>query len=656
MNAKKPELIIDFEPISRRIIVDPKQNIYEILNNSGIRINSLCGGKGSCGKCKIVIQKGSEFLNPLTSFEKLSLNPQEIKQNNRLACQCYIRSDAINIVKQMTSPQLEIFLPQELILENFKILTSGVNKGVNLNPSISKFYLSVKKPNLYEPYADLERILSSYWEHKNKKKGNHNFFEIESSILRKIPSVLREHDHNITLTFWNDKKIIDCEPGNKTQNNFGIAFDIGTTTLVGYLLNLNNGKIYGIDSALNPQTAFGEDVVSRITHVKNHKESLETLKNAVLEVLNKIIQSTCSNAGITPEQIYESVVVGNSVMHHLFLGIDPTYIGLSPYVPCVQQGLNLSAKEVGLQINPEANVYTLPLIAGYVGADTMGVMISSEIDKESEVTLAIDVGTNGEIIIGNKQILATGSCAAGSALEGAHITHGMRAASGSIDTVKVDPESFEVSYTTINNKAPIGICGSGLIDVIAEMIRAKLITRSGNFNKEFISDDHFVKGDKKFEFIIVPKEETPLKRDITLSQNDIRELQMAKGAFYSGTRVILQNVNELYDRDYSIKQIFLAGAFGNYINKCNAKFIGMIPDIPDDNILQIGNAAGIGAQNCLLNRDLRYKAQDLLNKIKYIEIAIQSNFQKEYAQSMYFPHLNLDFFPSLKEYQNIPKR
>jgi len=656
MEIKKPLAIVDFEPISRRVLIQEKQNLYQTLINSGIRITSLCGGQGKCGKCKIIIQQGFTILNPSTSIEKALLTQKEINQNYRLACQCIIGDNPPKLVEENIIPEVKIFLPEELLIENFKILTSGVNKGVNLKPSIIKKYLNVRKPNLTEPVADLERIIASLSGSIIKDDDIPFTFEIEYDALKKLPNILREKDHKITLTLWNDSKIIDCEAGDKTQESFGIAFDIGTTTIVGYLINLINGKIYALDSALNPQTAFGEDVVSRITYVKNSEESLLHLRDLVLDTLNKIIESTCKSAAITPKQIYETVIVGNSVMHHLFLGIDPSYIGLSPYVPSVQKALNLPAKEVGLQIFPDANIYMLPLIAGYVGADTMGVIISSEIDKESELTLAIDVGTNGEIIIGNKEIIATGSCAAGSALEGAHITHGMRAASGAIDTVHINPKNFDVSYTTINNKEPLGICGSGLIDIIAEMLRSKIITRSGGFNKQVISHERFINLEKSFEFIIASKEETSFHRNITISQNDIRELQMAKGAFFCGTRLILQKLNELQKNDLKIGQIFLAGAFGNYINKNNAKFIGMIPDISEEKILQIGNAAGIGAQNCLLNRDLRDKAHQLLKSINYVEIAVQQNFQKEYAESMYFPHLKLSYFPSLKEYNEIPKR
>ena len=298
------------------------------------------------------------------------------------------------------------------------------------------------------------------------------------------------------------------------------------------------------------------------------------------------------------------------------------------------------------------NKFLAPVIAGFVGADTIGVIISSKIDYEKEITLAIDIGTNGEIIIGNRKILAVGSCVAGSALEGAHISNGMRAVGGAIDTIRINPKNLDVSFTTINNKKPIGICGSGLVDVIAEMLKAKIITRSGSFNKDINDHERFIKNDKNIEFIIAKKEETSLNKEIALNQNDIRQLQMTKPAFYSGIRLILNYLG----KNLSVQQVFLAGAFGNYINASNAKFIGMIPDIQDEKIHQIGNAAGIGAQHFLLNKNLRKKAQELLKKIQYVEIAIQEGFQKEYSEAMYFPHLNLDFFPSLKEYKYIPKR
>ncbi|MHA2129113.1 MAG: ASKHA domain-containing protein, partial [Promethearchaeota archaeon] len=418
------------------------------------------------------------------------------------------------------------------------------------------------------------------------------------------------------------------------------------------LINLNDGKTYALSSCLNSQTAYGEDVITRLTFIKDKEENLKVLNSAVMKDINTILLKTCASVNIEPSRIYEASIVGNSVMHHIFLGIDPINIGLSPFIPVIQKGLNVKAKDLGLNICSNGNVYSAPVISGFVGADTIGVILSSKIYEENELTLAIDIGTNGEIIIGNRDFLAVGSCAAGSALEGAHISDGMRAAAGAIETLAISPGTLDVSFTTIKNRKPMGICGSGLVDAVAEMLRSKVITRSGNFNKDLMNHERFIRKDKNTEFIVVRKDETSIDKDITISQNDIRQIQMAKAAFFSGMRLILKHLS----KNLEIQQVFLAGAFGNYINAKNAKFIGMIPDISDEKIHQIGNAAGIGAQYSLMNSKLRYKAEHLLKKIKYIEIAIKEEFQKEYAEAMYFPHLHLNYFPNLKEYESIPKR
>ena len=653
MEEKKNDITVDFEPISRRIIIPENKTFHEILTKSGIKIRTLCGGLGTCGKCKIFVLQGSKFLNKPTKSELQHLSDVEISKGWRLACQIRLNDELIPKITKTEPPQFRVFLPDELLLEDFKILTSGQQRNINLKPAVRKLYLEVEKPSLEKPVPDLERIINSVVL-KDKNFLNNEKVRLDYNLLKEIPSVLRLSDHKVSLTLLDglNHEIISCESGDTVNENFGIAFDIGTTTIVGYLINLNNGKTYSVSSMLNPQTAYGEDVITRITYIKDNENGLKELKNLVVNALNSIILKNCEKANIDPSQIYEVTIVGNSVMHHIFLGLDPTYIGQSPYVPIIKRDLNIKSPLLGLNIAPGGNVYVLPLIAGFVGADTMGVIISSNIEKEKELTLAIDIGTNGEIIIGNEEYLITGSCAAGSALEGAHIKDGMRAASGAIDTIKIDPNNYDISYTTIKNKKPIGICGSGLIDLVAEMLRAKIITRSGNFNKNLNDLDRIVRTGNSTEFIVVRKEETSLNRDITISQSDIRQLQMAKGAFYSGMRIMLNDIIN----EGEIKQIFLAGAFGNYIDKNNAKFIGMIPDINSDKIFQIGNAAGTGAQDCLLNIDLRSKSMQLLKKIQYVEIATKKEFQREFAESMYFPHMNLDFFPSLKEYRNIPKR
>lgn len=655
MPGENKDIIIDFEPISRRVTLNSSldRTLYDILTDIDLKIRSECGGLGTCGKCQLKIQQGKEFLNKLSDPGKKFLSKSQIEEGYRLACQTKINRKLKQEIRQKKPPQIKIYLPESLLIEDFTILTSGIGKGVDLNPAVKKILLDIEKPSLKDPKADLERVLEALSE---KKTLTNSKIDIAYEPLRKISSVLRNPKHQITTTLWNGQKIIDVEPENHVNENFGIAFDIGTTTLVGYLINLNDQKIHAVHSKLNPQTAHGEDVITRITYIKDHADGLLTLHKSVVNALNDIIEKVCEEAKIKSSQIYEATIVGNSVMHHICVGLNPIHIGLSPYVPVLQQGININARNIDLHIARNGNIYALPLIAGFVGADTMGVILSSEIYKEETLTLAIDIGTNGEIIIGNRDVLVTGSCAAGSALEGAHIAHGMRAAGGAIEKISIDPDTLDVSYKTIKNKRPIGICGSGLIDVVAEMLKAKLLTRSGNFNKEKLDHERFIISDDTKEFILAYEQETPLDTPITISLGDIRQIQMAKGAFYSGTRLMIDHLNKTYNKQFEIGQIFLAGAFGNYINKENARFIGMIPDISSEHIHQIGNAAGIGAQYCLINTNYRGKAMSLLDKIEYVEIAVNDRFQREYAEAMYFPHMNLDLFPNLTAYETIPKR
>ncbi|TXT66500.1 MAG: Na(+)-translocating NADH-quinone reductase subunit F [Promethearchaeota archaeon] len=647
-------IIIDFEPISRRLsLKSVDDTLYEMLMKLDIKIRAECGGVGSCGKCRILIQEGTHFFNKPTPAEKLLLEKNQLNQGWRLACQAKIDKNQREKILQKSSPQLKIFLPEATLVEDFKILTSGAGKDIPLNPLVKKIFLEVESPTLEKPLADFERVMEGISLTNQQLRIP---LEIEYDLLKQLPDLLRKNESKITLTIWDDHQIIDIEPNIHEEENFGIAFDIGTTTIVGYLINLNNKKIYAVHSKLNPQTAFGEDLITRITYIKNHPEGLEKLRTLVIEALNGIVQNVCQNANVHPSHIYEAVVVGNSAMHHIFLGMTPVNIGLSPYTPIIQKGLNLKAKDVGLNIARHANLYILPLVAGFVGADTMGVILSSEIYNESKLSLAIDIGTNGEIILGNKDHLVTGSCAAGSALEGAHMKYGMRAAAGSIDSVKIDPNTLHTTLTTIKHKKPIGICGSGLIDAVAEMLRANILFRNGNFNKELLNHNRFLIHDNEKEFIVAFREETSLDEPITISLSDIRQVQMAKAAFYSGTRILLDNLQTTYHKQFKIEQVFLAGAFGNYIDKENARFIGMIPDISSDKIFQIGNAAGVGAQFCLLNNTYRQKASELLKDIHYVEIAVKQKFQREYAEAMYFPHMNLNLFPNLTRYQTIPTR
>ncbi|MFX1420493.1 MAG: ASKHA domain-containing protein, partial [Promethearchaeota archaeon] len=451
MDSKKSNIIIDFEPISRRVIFSDDNSLYEILSDLNVPITSICGGLGSCGKCKILVQRGNEYLIAPTASEIKHLSRIELNNGWRLACQTKINVENNKLLETLQLPQFRVFLPNELLLEDFNILVSGISKKIDIQPAIQKLFIDVNKPSLEEQQADFERIKSTlYSKSLNFKKTDD--IDIDFDVLNRIPILLRENQHKVTLVLWNDTKIISCEPGNTLEENFGIAFDIGTTTIVGYLINLNNGKIYAVDSKVNSQTAYGEDLITRLTYIQDDEKNLQKLNTMVLKDLNEIITSVCNKANIEPSQIYEATIVGNSVMHHIFLGLNPVNIGLSPFIPVIQKGLNIKASRLNLNILKTGNVYMSPLIAGFVGADTIGVILSSQIFNEKELTLAIDIGTNGEIIIGNRKILAVGSCAAGSALEGAHIGDGMRAAAGAIDKIEINPKDFDVSFSTIKNK------------------------------------------------------------------------------------------------------------------------------------------------------------------------------------------------------------
>ncbi|MBN1214938.1 MAG: DUF4445 domain-containing protein [Candidatus Lokiarchaeota archaeon] len=654
-NNEKDQIIIDIEPISRRVKINSlNKTLYELLIDIDVRIRSECQGRGTCGKCKLKVENGDYYLNSPTNSELKLLNKNELENGYRLACQTKIIENIRQKDHSISQSNMKIYLPENLLLEEFQILTSGIGKGVNLNPSMIKIFLKIPKALFNNQTADVERI---FQEISKIRTDIYLELDIDYELLKIIPELLKNQNSELTVTIRNKKRIINLEPRNQVIENYGIAIDIGTTTLVGYLINLNDKKIYAIDSKLNPQTQYGEDVISRISFIKDNKNGLEILNSLIIKQINKIIFNVCKKANIHQNHINEATIVGNSIMHHIFLGLNPTQIGISPYTPILQKSINIKAKELKLNIFQNGNIHILPLIAGFVGADTMGLILSSKIYEEETLTLAIDIGTNGEIVIGNKDVLAVGSCAAGSALEGAHIKHGMRAAEGAIDSVKINPENLELSYTTIKNKKPIGICGSGLIDVIAEMLKVKILTQSGLFNKKMINNKDFIINGNEIEYIIVNEKDTLLKSPITLSINDIRQIQMAKAAFYSGVKIMIKNMYESFNiNTLNIEKILLAGAFGNYINKDNAKFIGMIPDINTNNIFQIGNAAGIGAQYSLLDINVRKEENELLKKIRYIEIANDKTFQREYAEAMYFPHINLNIFKSLKEYQNIPKR
>ena len=615
---------IVFQPDGKRTSVIAGLSILEAAKKAGIRIRSECGGLGICGKCRIVVLAKSG-LSPLMEIEKEHLTERELKAGYRLACCSKVMSDVV------------VSIPEESRFEERKILVKVVKRHVSLDPAVYKVHMAVPQPVISDIRADLERILDHLG-------GLSAQLEINLDLLRQLPRTLREAGWDITVTIWNGRRIIAVEKGNTTNRVYGIAVDIGSSKIIGYLINLTTGKLVSVESLENPQIIHGEDIVSRISLTMRNQEKLEELRKLAVEGVNRVIHETCEKASIKPHDVYEMTVVGNTTMHHLFLGIQPTYLALSPYVPVIKRTTNMSAKEFGVHINPSGNIHILPVIAGFVGADAVANILATGIYEAEELCLLLDIGTNTEVFVGNKDDILTCSCASGPAFEGVHIKHGIKAVSGAIEKIHINPRSYEVTYKTVNGKRPIGLCGSAMVDALAEMLKSRIIDWRGKFN-ETVDTSRFRQVNGTAEFVIAWKDETGTSEDITITQEDVREVQLAKAAIYTGCTILMKRKKIVKN---NIEKLMIAGAFGNYINPVNSKIIGLIPDVPTKKIKFVGNAAGSGARMTLVSRSMRKTAEAISKRVRYLELAADPDFKTEFASAMYLPHRNLNRFPSAR--------
>jgi uncharacterized 2Fe-2S/4Fe-4S cluster protein (DUF4445 family) len=570
----------------------------------------------------VLINSGMENVSELTEIEKRTLTEQEILQNYRLACMTKALDD------------VEVTVPEESRRKEQVILTEGRKIDFTIDPAVKKYFLTIPSPSLEDLLADKERLEKMLIQAHGLKN-----LIIDFPALKKLPNLMRKNNGNITVTVWNNKEIIDIEP-DKISKSYGLAIDIGTTTVVAYLIELETGKRVAIESMTNPQVAYGEDVVSRISYVITAEDGLQRLGDIIRTGINSLIEQLIKRSNINYDQIEEVSIVGNSVMHHLFLKLTPEFIGRSPFVPVTHTPMNVKARDVGINVNPSGNIHVLPIEAGYVGADNVAVLIASEIHKSTEISLVIDIGTNGELVLGNNEKLFSVSCAAGPALEGAHIKFGMRAAAGAIERVTIN-ETFEPKYKTIGNEKPRGICGSGIIDVMAELFRVGIIEKNGRFADLYTP--RLRRTNKVKEYVLEWASNAAINTDIVITQKDVREVQLAKGAMYAGA-VILMNRFGCTKLD----RIMLAGAFGNYIDKKSAMLIGLYPDCDLERVVSVGNAAGEGAIMALLSKEKRQEAKRIARAVEYVELTLEKEFEPEFMNAMYFPHRK-DDFPHLKE-------
>jgi len=614
---------IVFQPEGRRANVQARVSILKAAKLAGADLISICGGKGSCGKCRVVVEE-REKVGPPTKAEEDLLTPDELSAGYRLACQASIKGS------------LTVRIPEESRTGKQRLQVEGIESPVGLEPLVRKYFVQLPKPTLGDPRSDLDRLLEEL-----RKRYDIKNLKAEYSVVKTLPSVLRKAIWEVTVTIFNGDKIIDVEPGDTTDRIFGYAVDIGTTKLAGYLLDLNTGKVIAVEPLMNPQIPFGEDVITRITYAMKGSKALMELQTVVVDGINRILEDLCDRVDVDPGEVYEMTAVGNTAMHHLFLNIYPRYLALSPFPPVVREGVNVDAKEVGVKINPNGSVYVLPVIAGFVGADNVAVILATEIYKKDELCMALDIGTNTEVVLGNKEYMLACSCASGPAFEGAHIKHGMRAASGAIEKVTMDPKSLEVKYKTVDDAKPCGICGSAIVDIPAELLKAGIIDVAGKINRD-LDSSRLREKEGVLEFVLAWKEESSIGQDIVITQEDLREIQLAKAAIHTGTVTLMK---EARVKEEDIDVVFIAGAFGSYIAPENARIIGMYPEVPLKKVNVVGNAAGTGARMALVSKTARKNTEKISKKVKYIELANEPNFKNELMNSYYIPYADLSRYP-----------
>jgi len=608
---------ITFQPSGRNVFVLPGTKIVEAAGRVGININMPCGGQGTCGKCRIQIT--SETKTSPCQVEKDIFGQEELNIGWRLACQTSVQND------------MTIYIPDEsLIVTSQKILTKtrGVEQ-INTKPAISKIYVELAEPTRVDNKPDVERLSKQIGEHK-----------LGLEQLRKLPKFLRDNDFKGTAVLA-DHILIDIEPGNTTNQCYGAAFDIGTSTIVGSLMDLCNGSEMAVTSGINPQVAYGDDVLSRIEHASSCSDCLDQLHTQVIATINKMIESMCQQKGIDREQIYEVVIAGNSTMEHLLCGIDPSSLGKVPFVPVHSKGMMFSASELSISVNHRGLVYLFPIIGGFVGGDiTAGILITNMTCEKSPYLL-VDVGTNGEIVIVKDEKFWAASTAAGPAFEGARISCGMRATHGAIEKVVFDDD---VRCSTIGNATPVGLCGSGLIDLAAELLKNGLLSTHGQLlsgdqvpaqvpdaiKSRIRKNEH-----DQVEFLVYEQSQGRKDLKVAVTQKDIRELQLAVGAIRAGVEIMLRKTDTKVE---DIENIFIAGGFGSFIRRTNAQRIGLIPkDVPHNKISFIGNSSLDGAQLALLSTNARQRAEEITKIVTHIQLSLDMDFQTEFANAMIFP-------------------
>ena len=658
-DQEKPEtegkpIRIVFTPSGRQGEVPSGTTVLQAARSLGVDIDSVCGGRAMCGRCQVVVGEGdfakhgikssADSVTGRSAVEDRYADKRGLAEGRRLSCQAILCDNVV------------IDVPAESQVHDQVIRKAADDRIIEVDAPTRLCFIEVREPDMHEPSGDLRRIIEALQEQwPDRLSGEPVTADLH--VMRGLQVALRKGQWQVTVALREGHRIIGVWPGLKEQV-VGAAIDIGSTTMSAHLCDMNSGAVLASSGAMNPQIRFGEDLMSRVSYGFLNEGGANEMTDAVREGLQGLLEGAAKQAGVTPEDIVEIVLVGNPVMHHLVLGIDPVELGGAPFALAMDESFEVRAGELDLSVHPGARVYVLPCIAGHVGADAAAVALAEDPDASEEISLLIDVGTNAEIICGNSKRLLAASSPTGPAFEGAQISSGQRAAPGAIERIQINPETLEPRYRVIGtdiwsdeegfdeaieNTGITGICGSGIIEVLAEMYLAGIITEDGEVDGKKAALSPRIEADgRTFRYRV--------SDTVTITQNDVRAIQLAKAALYAGFRLLMDKLD--IDR---VDRVVLAGAFGTHIEPKYAMVLGMIPDCLFDKVRAAGNSAGTGARICLLNKGERKRVEDMVRKIEKIETAIEPSFQDHFVKAMAIPH-KTDPYELLSQAVELPPR
>ncbi len=634
---------VTFLPHNRKISVAADESLIRAAMEAGVHVNASCGGEGVCGKCRVLIEAGT-----VAGGESERLSPEEVASGYRLACQATVKSDLIVRIPVESSVDTSALGTQVAARQTARIRQMDFDalkeEGLFV-PPVEKIYLELPEPDEQDHLPDVTRLVSFL----NLQHDEHRL-EVDLRVIRSIPDILRQSNFRITATLarpvreGGKTRIINVQAGNTTDRNFAIAVDIGTTTVYGQLLDLKTGEILAEHGEFNGQISYGEDVITRIVHAEK-SGGLEKLNAVVVRTMNKIIARIIKKSRIDAGDISTITVAANTTMTQLFLAVNPRYIRRAPYVPTATLYPPIRANDLGLDLGDQVTALVYPQISSYVGGDIVAGVMGSGLYRSEALTLYLDIGTNGEIVVGNQDWMACAACSAGPAFEGGGIEFGMRAAKGAIEDFSIDPVTLEPMNITVGNVRPRGICGSGLIIMVAILFEYGVINSQGKFNRD-LDTNRIRERNGVYEYVLAWQADTQIDRDVVLTEIDIENLIRAKGAIYSGYITLLEEVGmTIADIDH----IILAGGFGSYVDLEKAMTIGLLPEVDPARITFIGNGSLMGAKMSALTNQIRRDVVEVTRMMTSFELSETPSYMDNYVAALFLPHTDMEQFPRVKQ-------